>query len=72
MTTGAAPEEPREPWAAPQSFRDAVEDTERLATALTEQVAGQVVVRAVDVDFLTRRLLRLTQEIQRALPPEVT
>lgn len=65
-------EQQREPWIAPQTFREAVNDLVTISQQLRDLAGSQIVVTGDDVDFLTRRLNRLAVEVRRALPPEVS
>lgn len=58
-------------WEPPDTFRDGLADVERLAGLLLEQLHGQLVVPADQVEFIARRLHQLARDAHRALPPEV-
>lgn len=59
-------------WHPPTTFRETLEDTERVASLLLHQLEGQLLVRTVDLEFLARRLQNLARAANRALPPEVS
>lgn len=68
----AGSEHPVELWHPPTTFRDTLADTERVASLLLDQLDGQLLIRAADVQFLARRVHDLARAAHRALPPEVT
>lgn len=59
-------------WDPPASFRDGLTATERTAQLLIDQLDGQLLVRAADLEFLARRLQRMARASHLALPAEVT
>ncbi len=61
-----------EDWQPPATFRAALNDLAQIADLLAAEVQGQLLVPASDVDFLARRLARLSRLAYAALPPEVT
>jgi hypothetical protein len=59
-------------WDPPTTFREGLEDTERVAQMILDQLDGQLVVPVADVEFLARKVHRLARAAHLALPPEVT
>lgn len=61
-------------WQPPETFRDGLADAEAAARTLLEQLAreGSLLIPVDRVEFLARRIHRLTRDAHRSLPPEVT
>jgi len=58
-------------WQPPVTFRECLEDTERLAAQLVNAMGGQLVVSVAEVDFLARRVHQLARVARQSLPPGV-
>lgn len=60
-------------WVPPSTFRELVEDADRLARELASRVSAQpaLLLPAAEINFLARRLARVVAEVHEALPPEV-
>jgi hypothetical protein len=61
-------------WQPPATFRETLADAERVAGLLVEQLATEpcLLVPVDRLEFLVRRLHRLTRGAHLALPPEVS
>lgn len=59
-------------WQPPETFRDCLADTERVAAMLLGTLEGQVVVPVSEVEFLARRVYQLARTAHASLPPEVS
>ncbi|WP_395691515.1 hypothetical protein [Nocardioides sp.] len=60
-------------WIPPETFRDGLADAERVASLLVATLAdeGALLIPVERVQFLARRLYRLTADAHAALPPNV-
>ncbi|MCM0622842.1 hypothetical protein [Nocardioides bruguierae] len=54
-----------------ESYRQAIEDADRVALDLIKQVDGQLLVPADEVIFLARRLRQFTSLIRQTVPGDV-
>lgn len=71
MSAHAGHFDDQDQWHPPETFRECLADTERVAVLLLDSLRGELLVPVADVEFLARRLYQLARTAHSSLPSEV-